>query len=337
MSNSAGEQRPTMLHRLELLGLLAAHHLILALPYPCLRGIAWFLGSVIYYCDQRGRSTALENLRCAFPDRYTEKERRRIARLSYVTFGRTMLELFWSPRLTEEFVDKHVTHSGRDTDVACNDPKRSAIYTCLHFSNFEWLGQICAYKIEKGPVIAQNFKNPLLSPLFVKLRSSTGLFPIPQERAVIRMLKLLKSGHKFGMLCDLSLDPKEGGVPILTFDNLRLSATPAHAVLAQKTDAVVVPIGIHPKPHGGYNVHHHLPITNCAEMSIVEIAQKCWDALEKDIRKSPECWLWSYKHWRFKPSDDTASKYPSYSNHAKRFDKAIQEASKPDSSMTKKK
>ena len=54
-----------------------------------------------------------------------------------------------------------------------------------------------------------------------------------------------------------------------------------------------------------------------------EIAQQCWDVLEQGIREAPECWLWSYKHWRFKPSGGKTERYPDYANTAKRFDDAL--------------
>ena len=41
------------------------------------------------------------------------------------------------------------------------------------------------------------------------------------------------------------------------------------------------------------------------------------------IHAHPECWLWPYKHWRFKPSQEDSSRYPFYANTAKRFDKLI--------------
>lgn len=310
-------------HRLEYLGLLILHHAILRLPFRSLRPLADMVGSLVWLVDSRGRAVAEANLRCAFPGRYSDRQIRSISRRSYATFARTMLELFWSPRLTEEFVRRHFTFSGWETDSCRTDPNRAAIYTCQHFSNFEWLGQIAIYTTARGPLIAQNFKNPLLSPFFARLRTSTGQFVIPQERAVIRMLKLLKQGGKFGMLSDLTLDPRRGGIPIRTFGGLYLSVTPSHAVLAHKTDAAIVPISIRPKADGSYHVTHHLPIENCATRSVQEIAQLCWDAMEPNIHDHPECWLWSYKHWRFKPSGPEGGRYPFYANSAGRFDRLL--------------
>jgi lauroyl/myristoyl acyltransferase len=50
--------------------------------------------------DRYGRRIALANLDCAFGQKYSASEKRRIVRESYQHFAQTMLDLMWSPRLT---------------------------------------------------------------------------------------------------------------------------------------------------------------------------------------------------------------------------------------------
>ena len=38
--------------------------------------------------------------------------------------------------------------------------------------------------------------------------------------------------------------------------------------------------------------------------SAADVTQLCWNVLEPSIHEQPECWLWAYKHWRFRPGDD---------------------------------
>ena len=315
---------PTLRERLEYASLAAGARLISLLPFQLLRPLASLLGSAVCWLDPRGRTVAIANIEAAFPGKYSLSEKPKIARGSYVTFARTMFELFWAPNLTEDFLKKHVIFEGFDVDTCRQDPKKAAIYACLHFSNFEWLGLAGAYTIAPGPVIAQKFQNPLLGPIFDRLRASTGNHSIPQERAMIRMLKFLKTGGKFGMLCDLNLDPREGSVLIECFGGLLTSVTQAHAALAQRTGAAIVPVECRPLPDGGYRIIHHAPIECPPGADVNEVVQRCWDALEPAIHAHPECWLWSYKHWRYKPADDNG-RYPFYANRIKRFDKLVRQ------------
>jgi len=305
---------------LEYTGLSTAAWIVAKLEFQTLRPLADIIGSLVYLLDPRGRHTALQNLESAFPEKFSPSEKRRIARRSYCSFARTMLELLWAPNMSEDFVARQVVFSGWDTDTCRKDPNKAAIYCCMHYGNFEWLSLVGAYSIIRGPVITQKFRNPHLGPVFNRLRASTGNQVIPQERAMLKMLKHLKSGGKFGMLIDLNIDPREGAVPITTFGGLVASVTPAHVALAQRTGAAIVPVECRPLPDGRYSIIHHPPIECPPEAPVVPLVQQCWDALEPGIHTHPECWLWPYKHWRYKPRYGDTRRYPAYANLATRFD-----------------
>jgi len=310
-------------YRLEYLLLASLVGFIGRLSYSSLRSIASFLGAAAYLVDKRGRMAARANLDSAFGDRFTPSRKRQIAKDSYRVFARTMLELFWSPNFTREFAERMVVCEGLDRDACHRDDKAAAIYPCLHFSNFEWLGQYCAYAVIQGPIIAQRFKNPLIGPIFDRLRRSSGHRVIPQERAVLRMLKHLNAGGKFGMLSDLNLDPDEGAVIVESFGGLKASVTQTHAALALRTGAKIIPVECRPLPDGRYRMIYHKALEYPPDATAAEIVQLCWNVLEPSIHEQPECWLWAYKHWRFKPVNDSTGRYPYYANVAKRFDKLI--------------
>jgi len=303
--------------RLEAIALRTAVWLVQKAPFSWLRKIAKAAGWVAFHADGRGREVALENLRIVFGNQYTDAERREIACKSYQVFARTMLELLWSPNLNgnrwREVVNLEIEGG--------EPPAGAAIYYCLHFGNFEWLNHLGALAVETGIVIAQRFKNPLITPIFAELRGSTGNEVIPQERAIIRMLKFLKAGRKFGALTDLNIDPKEGAVVIECF-GLKTCVTPLIGTLIRRIPAAVVPCEAIPREDGRWDIHFHRPLEFPEGADERDIAQACWNRLEPSIREHPELWLWPYKHWRFKPREPERE-YPFYSNHAKRFDKLL--------------
>jgi len=314
---------PTFRQRLEYFGLNTLVRLVGALPYAALRPLANLLGAVVHAFDGRGRQVARTNLDAAFGDAFSAARKKQIALASYQTFARTMLELFWSPGFTREFADRMIVCEGLEKSDCHRDPKAAVVYPCLHFSNFEWLGQYCAYAITPGPIITQRFKNPLLGGIFSRLRASSGHEIMAQERAMIRMFKHLQGGGKFGVLADLNLDPSEGSVIVDTFGGLKVSMTQIHAALALRTGAKIVPCECRPLPDGRYRMIYHPPLEYPPDATPAQICQLCWDVLEPSIREHPECWLWSYKHWRFRPAGDTSGRYPFYANQAKRFDKLL--------------
>jgi KDO2-lipid IV(A) lauroyltransferase len=326
LANVTGFKR--LRYRIEYWALEFVAWFIPKLPYGALESLAHELGGLAYHFDARGRSNALENLRAAFGDEYTPDERERIARDSYRNFARTMLCLFWSPNLADGAWKKVLRIEGLETDTCHRNPAEAGIYFCAHFGNFEWLSHASAFEIAKGPIIFQRFKNPLLGPVFSRLRATSGHEIIPQERVLIRMLKLLKAGGKFGVLTDLSLDPKHSTVAIQCF-GLWTSSSPILHALRDRTGAKLVHCECLPQPDGTYVARYFPAIEIPDGASAAEITQLCWDAIERSIRRRPELWLWAYKQWRFKPSAGVAeelSRYPAYANTAKRFDRLLEKS-----------
>ncbi len=326
---------PTLREKFEFAGFSAGAWFVARLPFRALPALASALGSLVWCFDFGGRRVARANLEAAFPGKFSSAQKSAIARGAYIAFARTMLELFWAPNMDDEFIRSHVVFEGWDRDYCRKDPAKPAIYACFHFCNFEWLALAGAGTIAPGPVIAQRFKNPLLGTVFDRLRSSTGNQVIPQERAMIRMLKFLKSGGKFGMLCDLNLDPREGSVLVESFGGLLTSVTQTHAALARRTGAAIVPIECRPCPGGKYRIIHHEPIECPPDCDVQQVVQQCWNALEPAVHDHPEQWLWSYKQWRYKPAADSA-RYPFYANQSKRFQKLVdaRAAARPVGSLT---
>jgi lauroyl/myristoyl acyltransferase len=309
-------------YRLEYVALESLAWVVKHLPYEALEPLAGGLGSFAFAIDTRGRTTALENLRVAFGETYNADERERIARASYRNFARTMLTLFWSPNLTDDRWKKVLHIEGLDADPVHRDPDEPALYFCAHYGNWEWLSHASAYAIRTGPIIFQRFKNPLLGPVFSRLRATSGHEIIPQERALIKMLKVLKAGGKFGALTDLSLDPKHNTVAIRCF-GLWTSSSPVLHALSERTGAKLIPCECVPQADGTYLARYLPAVAIPPGATATEITQLCWNEIERSIRAQPELWLWAYKQWRFRPSAETPEEYPAYSNSAKRFDKLI--------------
>src|SRR4029434_8791800 len=89
-------------YRLEWLGLDLATKLIPLCSRLACYHIAQAAGALLSFIDRDRLHVALSNLEVAFGDRFSCEERRKIARESFQHFARTMVDLLWSPRLTQE-------------------------------------------------------------------------------------------------------------------------------------------------------------------------------------------------------------------------------------------
>ncbi len=298
--------------------------------------------------DRHGREVALSNLEAAFGDEMIDSppgsstlagspvhvarlppaplsilQRKKVVRESFQHFARTMLDLLWSPRLNAENFRDYIEFENLAEIDRATDPERNFIFACYHYSNFEWFSIGGGYIGLTGTIIAQEFKNSLLDPIFKKIREQSGHEFIPRERGIIRLYKALRRKGTTAMLVDLTVPPDQGAVAIDCF-GLKTSVTSAHAWLHKQTGVPIIPVHTEPLPGGRYRVVFHGKIDNTETMSLQQIAQACWDSFEPYVRKNPGPWLWMYKFWRFLPANPDR-KYPFYANFDPDFDALVRE------------
>ena len=309
-------------YRLEWLGLLLATKLVPLLSRKTCFHLARILGWLMSILDRHGRKVALSNLEVAFGGRFSIGERRKIVRQSFQHFARTMLDLLWSPRLSRENVRDYIEFENLEEIDRATGPERNFITACYHYSNFEWFSLASGYSELTGTIIAQEFKNSLLDPIFKKIREQSGHELISRERGIVRLYKVLRRKGRTALLVDLTVPPDEGAVAIECF-GLKTSVTSAHAWLHQQTGVPIIPVHCEPLAGGRYRVVFHRKIDSTEAMTLQQIAQACWNSFEPYVRQNPAPWLWMYKHWRYQPADADRP-YPFYSHRAKAFEEILQ-------------
>jgi KDO2-lipid IV(A) lauroyltransferase len=142
-------------YRLEWLGLVLATKLIPLCSRTVCYHIAQAAGALLSCVDRPRSQVALSNLEVAFGDRFSPKQRRKIARESFQHFARTMLDLLWSPRLTQENFSQYIDLENFEETARDTGPERSVMIACYHYSNFEWLSLACGFLDLKGTIISQ--------------------------------------------------------------------------------------------------------------------------------------------------------------------------------------
>jgi Kdo2-lipid IVA lauroyltransferase/acyltransferase len=304
----------------EYIGVSAAMRIVPLLPIDFLRTLADAAGWLVYHIDRRNRRVALANLEAAFGDKFTAKERERIARRSVQVFGRSFLELFWTPRLTAENVGNYITIEDETLlrSILLTKASCPVVGVTIHFGNFEWASSYYALRGYNGLILMQRFKNDHLTALFQRLRDTSGQTSVTQENSMVRFFKALKRGVPVGILIDLTLKMSEPAVIFRTF-GLPMRATMMHAVLHDRTRAPIMPFIALPRKGGGYLIRAFEPMQFPPGAPFNEIAQACWDKFEPLIEEHPEQWLWGYKHWRYRPANPEKA-HPFYANRSDLFD-----------------
>ena len=291
-------------------------------------GLGQVLGALAFWCDTRGRSIGLANIALALGHRLTSEEQREAVRKSYQNFATTMLSLFWSTNITTENAHKYLEISGF-TEVLEQSARegRGIVFVCGHQGNWEWASVAFGLCGGQASIVAEDFKNPALTELFVRLRSRGIHRVLGQERSVLRMLKAVLKGQHVALLGDLNLDPGGAAVVIDAFKRegaaLEMCATRLHSLMTIRGNALLVPAITEPLPNGKVRVLVQPPI-EAPGASDRQLAQLSWDVFERHISQHPELWLWAYKHFRIRP-ENTGREYPYYATPNVEFEKMREE------------
>ncbi len=308
-------------YRLEWMGLILLGKIVPLLSRNGCFRLGQFLGVCVARLDRRGRRTALSNLEAALGSEPSPSRRAQVTRESYQQFMRTMLDLFWSPRMTKENFAQWIDIVGIEEVLADVGPGRGIIFTTFHYGNFEWAALAVGLYGLQGITLAQEFKNPLLESVFAQLRKRSGNELAPREGGIIRMYKALKRGRHVAVLTDLTLKPWDPSVAIDCF-GIKKVVTFAHAWLHQRTGAPIVPVCCEPLSGGKYRLHVYPQLRFEKGTSIVQITQRCWDQLEPLVRQNPGPWMWMYKHWRYRVAGSPRP-YPPYAEIGPRFEERL--------------
>jgi len=305
-------------YRLEWFGLGALYLTIPLLPRRAAHALGRALGWAAFHLDQRGRGTALENLGLVFDGEKSPEEIRDLALESYRSFARTVVDQFWSRRLTRENYERHCEFEMDDPEAVARARETGAIWVTPHYGNFEWIALVMGFRGYRFTIVAQDFKNPSLTEIYRKNREVSGHEVIPQRGAIMRLLRNLKRGGHAAFLTDLTIRPSKAATIIECFGR-ETCVTAIHAELMKRTGLAVIPGICIPKDDGGYLIRGFAPLSFGPEDDEHRIAQACWKVFEPVIRENPAPWLWMYKHWRYLP-EGADLPYPSYANPNPDFD-----------------
>ncbi|HVF72580.1 MAG TPA: lysophospholipid acyltransferase family protein [Chthoniobacterales bacterium] len=311
-------------YRVEWLAVKAAAAVIPLLPRTLCYWAGQFAGSLAFALDRPNRRVALSNLEAALGDEFSPAQRADIARQSYQMFARTLIDLFWTPRLTSKNFWRYVDFENVDRLRADTASSGTFILAGFHYGNFEWLNPGVAWAGLTCDIATQEFKNPLLDKIFRELREHAGNTSVPRQGAIIRLYRILRKKGRIALLVDTTLAPQQPTVIIESF-GLKKVVPIAHAWLHERTGAPLIPLICEPLPGGRWRFVAHPKIELPPGATHQQIAQACWDSFEPVVRRNPAPWLWMYKHWRYRPATADPSCYPFYANVSPHFEKRLKE------------
>jgi lauroyl/myristoyl acyltransferase len=252
-------------------------------------GLGWWLLPAM-------RRLSEANLRIAFAGEKTDAEIGAMAREHFRRLGANLVSAVKLASLDEEeIMARVVCEIPPDVEHLRRTRKGGWLAMISHIGNWEVFAHLGAIipEFEIG-AIYQPLGNPYIDAHFRSARERFGLRLFNRRRDLMHANRFLRSGGVLGVLVDQHAG--DAGIWAPLFGRLA-STSPLAASLATRADAPILPIACLTTGVARWRVEVSMPLPvrdDNPALLTAEINQ----ALEAQIRRSPEDWLWAHNRWK---------------------------------------
>jgi KDO2-lipid IV(A) lauroyltransferase len=259
------------------------------------------MGRLAWHLAPRERRRAIEHLAIAFPE-LTDGERRDLARRCFRHLGMMLMETLQLLRLDRAGIEPHLEVEGWHHVEELQRQGRPILFLMAHCGTWEMLGAAAGCRGVSVTGIARQQDDPRASAIGVELRERWGNRTIARGApgSSRELLKVLRGGDALAMLIDQ--DTRVDGVWVPFFG--RLAWTPVGAAeIARRQGSAVVPAFDERREDGSHLLRIlpalDLPVEPTAATAVMTAA------IEQQIRRRPEQWVWMHRRWRRRPPEES--------------------------------
>jgi KDO2-lipid IV(A) lauroyltransferase len=269
------------------------------LPLPAALAVGRALGRAAYTTLSRPRRLSLAHLAVAFPD-LDPCEQRRIAVEAFRHMGESFAEMALFRRIVRR--PGYVDMDGAVLDRALA-AGRGLIAVTGHVGNWELLAAWASVMGYPVTVVGRRMDDLHFDSLILRFRAAAGVEVLTRDHP--RFLGAVRDALRRNRIVAMLIDQDTRGAGIFVPFFGRLAHTPpGAAVVALRTGAPVVTAFIERRAGGGRLVHI-TPVAvdrRRAAGGVTELTARLTAAIEAQIRRAPEEWVWWHRRWRRRPT-----------------------------------
>jgi len=264
------------------------------------------IGILIYRFARSRRRTALDNLDLAYGDSLSDKEKKEIAKSSFINLATMALEFCWMPACPYK-TDEIIHIENPETIQHAYREMKGLIVLVPHMGNWEIESRWFRDNGIIANIVSRSQKQPWVNRLVREIRSVNGCQEIDKRNALKPILGALRRKEAVVMLIDQhsrkeSVVTEFFGKPAMT--------TASAALLAQKTGCNVLVGACFRCPDGRFGgaFSETIPMqeTGDREKDLRENTQRQVAEIEKFVRRHPGDWMWMHRRWRVKDENNSA-------------------------------
>jgi KDO2-lipid IV(A) lauroyltransferase len=271
------------------------------LPVPIVRVLAAMSGLLFSTFGIPWKNTAMKNLDLVYGDMKTVDEKKHIAKKSMDNVLRMFLECPALYRKPEKYI-KTVKIEGEENITKALEQGRGVLALGCHVGHFLLLINVLNMKGYPISYIYKETKNERFKTYVKRIIENLRLNAIPMKPksvAAKRALRVLRNNGILWVALDQST--REGAMGV-EFFGVKTATSQGPAVLAMKTNAVVLPMSMR---RNGFLDHTlivreplELPATTIDAEGIYKNLLMMNGMIEKEILVNPEEWWWFHRRWK---------------------------------------
>lgn len=276
------------------------------LPFRVMYILSDVLAFILYRLVAYRKQVIRKNLRRAFPEK-TEAEIHDITRRFYNNLTDVLLESLRLPTLSVAEAMHRYRMVNPEVVNHYLDQNRSIILTGSHLGNWEYGGLTMPAAFHGAIITAYKpLTNKTVEVFFNRARARAGMEMVPMEDVFRTLRKRSQEAAVFILLSDQSPSSRKSAYWI-PFFGTPTAFLPGMEVLSRKFDCPVIYYRTVRTRRGFYELYFEELSAHPAVMTDKGITTAYATALERDIKKQPEQWLWSHKRWKMELNDEYRS------------------------------
>lgn len=270
------------------------------LPLPVARAGGVLLGQLAWLVVRRYRRRALANIAIAFPD-WPAPRRRATIRTMFRHLGVSLAETLWLLRIDRDRIREMTSYEGLENFDGIARGGRAAVAISGHCGNWEWVAQAIAAVVPLTTLHRER-DDPQMNRFITEVRAHAGIATIDRGStgSAREMIRALRDGGLLSFLVDQNIRAESVKVPFFG----RPALTPiGPAKLAIRAGVPVICIFIE-RRGGRQFVRIEEPMATSKGDDPVALTARMTAAIEAQIRRAPEQWVWFHDRWRERPAWD---------------------------------
>ncbi|WP_294610860.1 Kdo(2)-lipid IV(A) acyltransferase [uncultured Gilliamella sp.] len=281
-------------------------YLIVLLPYPIIYSLGKCLGLLSMKLISKRKETARQNLQLCFPEK-SKQERELMLRENFISTGLAIFETgiawFWS----DKRLSKHTSIIDDSHITQIQQSGQGVLLIGIHFLTLEIGARILGMS-HPGVGVYRPNDNPVMDYVQLKGRLKSNKYMLDRHNTK-GMIRALKNGELLWYAPDHDYGPKNSVfAPFFAVE--KAATTIGTRILVKLGQPAIIPFTPKREKNGHYTVYVSSELQGYPKDDDVQAATFMNKAIENEILKAPEQYMWLHRRFKTRPKGDL----PLYTN-----------------------